>query len=186
MSSLPTVPKPGQKIPVSRIIEEIRTRTISGGGMGLVRHHGSGILIGKRPTALLSASRRGGLNLHPFKVSNATTEEDGAQVKVRFGMVNSTTPTIDDVPLDDVPAPLLAVVTGVIYLAVTVDEEDGSIITATVENAAELPENTATEGYLALATVTVEDDAVTAIAQSVTHSLEHRRCGTNDHHFWGL
>lgn len=119
----------------------------------------------------------------PFEVRNPT--EDEAKVRVHFGQVNSLTPTIDDVPLNAAEPPELEVVTGVVYLRVELDV-DGIATAATIANAAELPDDTATYAHITLATVTVAGSAVTAIHQAVTHSLMVRRCGVSEMHFWGV
>jgi hypothetical protein len=120
----------------------------------------------------------------PFEVYDASTLTE-AKVGVFFGDVHSITPTMGGIALDTVPPPTMAVITGEIYLRVDLDG-DGQVISASIGNAADLPANTETEGYRRLGTVTVTDVAVTAIAQAVTHSLEHQKCGTTVHNFWGV
>lgn len=123
---------------------------------------------------------------HPFRLRNAsTTAPAAAKVRVRFGQVNSITPTIDGVPLNAAEPPALTVVTGVIYLRVEVDVE-GVVTAATIASAAELPADTATYGHLTIGEVTVADNKITVGYQSVTHSLQHRRCGVREHHWWGV
>jgi hypothetical protein len=83
------------------------------------------------------------------------------------------------VALDTDPAPTLTVITGVVYLKVNLD---ANAIATSVEvlNAASLPASTATEGYITLATLTVAANAITALDQSVTHSLQFLRCNDQD------
>jgi hypothetical protein len=117
---------------------------------------------------------------HPFLVVDASTESPAAaKVTVIFGQVNSLTPTIATVALDTDPAPTLTVITGVVYLKVNLD---ANAIATSVEvlNAASLPASTATEGYITLATLTVAANAITALDQSVTHSLQFLRCNDQD------
>lgn len=187
--SLPNHIEPGSATSAdghNRLIEGIRGTELRGPG---IARRGGGTLLMPRPTGLDPAGpRMMPAGLFPFKVSDAS-DETAAQVRVRFGQVNSMTPTIDDgglVALDSDPAPVLGVVSGVVYLDLTLDEETGETTAAEVKSAGTLPAQTLTHAYLTLATVTVTGDAVTAINQAVTHSLGHRRCGVNDHHFWGL
>lgn len=113
----------------------------------------------------------------PFRVTDASTETT-AQVLVQFGQVRNITPTIATVALDDPAVGALAVVSGVIYLRVNL--VDGFPDTVEVLNAATLPAETETEGFLTLATVTVADGAVTAINQSVKNSQWYLRCNGQD------
>ncbi len=179
---LPREPRAGETLDfawgqqVIRYLRSITPRSgpgvrVNGGGGGTTF---SASIVARQPSAS-----------HPFKVLNASTATE-AKVRVVFGQVNSITPTIATVALGTDPAPELTVVSGVVYLKITVDEETGVVSTAEIGNAATLPASTVTEGYLTLAEVTVASDAVTAINQAVTHSLGSRRCGTNDYHFWGL
>lgn len=121
---------------------------------------------------------------HPFKVINRSTES-AMKVEVRFGQVNSITPTINGTDLDADDTPTLTVVDGVVYLDVTVDG-DGVAESVVVSSAVEIPEATATHGYITLASVAVEAGAVVTIYQSVTHSLGHQKCGATTHNFWGV
>ena len=121
---------------------------------------------------------------HPFLVSDVSTESV-AKVSVQFGQVNSVTPTIGGTALDNATTPELTVSTGVIYLKVEVDE-DGLIVAATIHNAASIPANDADFGHITLATLAVTGAAITALNQSVTHSLGHQKCGTTTHNFWGV
>lgn len=119
---------------------------------------------------------------HPFQVRSAGT---AAQVSVGFGQVNSITPTMGggyEVGSDD--PPVLAVATGVVYLAVILND-NGAITSASIHNDAKLPTADATHGYITLARVTVTKDAV-VVDQSVTHSLGHQKCGSKTHNFWGV
>ncbi len=170
---------------IAQIVRYLRANTVRAGA-GIVLQQGTnGVLVSvaesrsKSPKIELRISPE-----HPFRVTDASSEEDGPQVTIRFGQVNSITPTIDDTPLDEIPAPKLAVVSGVIYLKVTTDEE-GAVEAVEIESDETLPVASETEGYLTLATVTVADGAVTAINQSVMHSLQCLFCG-GKHIFGGL
>jgi hypothetical protein len=118
---------------------------------------------------------------HPFKVYNASSGSVPA-VRVRFGQVDSVTPTIVSVKLNDIDPPILRVSSGVVYLKVTVNK-DGAVTSAEIGNASELPKATDTEGYITLASIYVKEGVVTTISQSVTHSLQHMLCGINQHLF---
>lgn len=170
---------------INRIVDELGVRThgptVPG---GLVQQRGGGTVTLRRPRGLHPAPRLRVAVLHPFLVSDASTG-GSAYVRVRFGQVNSVTPTIGGTALDHASPPSLAVVSGVVYLVVTTDG-DGLVTAAGIGNAASLPASDATYGYLTLAAVTVSGGAVTALSQSVTHSLGHQKCGTTVHNFWGL
>ncbi len=121
----------------------------------------------------------------PFWVYDASTAI-AAKVGVFFGQVNSITPTIGGTALDDSTPPTLgSLVSGVVYLKVLLNT-DGTTASAEIHNAASLPAQTASAAYLTLATITVSGTTVTAINQSVTHSLGHERCGVSFQHFWGI
>jgi hypothetical protein len=185
------LPGPTQRgMPVSadaidRLVGEVTARTVAAGSPGgLAQQRGGGTVIFRRPRGLFPAAARGGAFAHPFRVADATTGGT-ARVAVRFGQVNSITPTIGGVALDYSTPPTLVVISGVVYLRVNLDG-DGLITSAIIGNAATLPAATSTEGYLTLATVTVAANAVASLAQSVTHSLGHQKCGSTVHNFWGL
>lgn len=161
-------------------------RSLAAGGNLIAGH---GLLKQAVPEgAMLSVlGGRGGASSapHPFQVLNASTATE-AKVKVTFGQVNSITPTIGGYALDADPddPPLLTVVTGVVYLAVILNVS-GAITSAGIHNAAALPDDDVTHGYLTLAVVSVDGRSTTEINQSVTHSLGHQKCGVR-HNFWGL
>ncbi len=171
---LPREPRAGDHLDGSwgaQVVRYLRSITLTGGPGVRVRQWGSGTTIEAASAALLAAAAS-----HLFQVENASTSTPAAKVRVRFGQVNSITPTIGGTALDADPAPTLTVISGVVYLQVNLDV-DGLVATAVIANGAVLPAQTDTEGYLTLATVTVAADAVTAINQSVTHSLQHLFCG---------
>jgi len=147
----------------------------------------SGVVVSWDPAAAGQANPARPTQIdHPFRLRNASTiSPAAAKVRVRFGQVNSITPTIGGVPLDAAEPPALTVVSGVVYLRVEVDV-DGLVTAATIASAAELPADTATLGHLTIGTVTVASNKITAGNQSVTHSLQHRRCGVSEHHWWGI
>lgn len=176
---LPREPRPGEQLDFvwgQQVVRFLRSIMPQSGPGVFVRRLASGT------TFEAAAAERAAAQKHPFQVFDASTAAPAAKVTVRFGQVNSITPEIDAVPLDDDPAPTLTVVSGVVYLQVNLDV-DGLVESAEIGNAAALPAQTETEGYLTLATVTVADDAVTAINQSVTRSLQHLYCGGQ--HVWG-
>lgn len=187
MSALPSPIERGQPVSadaLNRLADESRARTVTNGPL-MVQQRGRGSVILRRPTGLHPAPRRSAAFAHPFKVSNASAATPAAaRVKVRFGQVNNITPTINDVALGTTPEPVLSVATGVVFLEVTVDE--GEVTTVRVLNAETVPANTADKGHIVLAAVTVANNRVTAINQSVTRSLGHQKCGGTIHNFWGV
>lgn len=172
---------------LNRLSAEVAARTVVRSTLVNVRQHSGGTLLSRKPRGLEPGPRRGGtVSSHPFKVIDASTVgPDAAKVRVTFGQVNSITPTIATVALDNATTPELTVVSGVVYLKINVDGS-GLVTSVEVLNAASIPAETATEGYITIATVTVTSDAVTAINQSVTHSLGHQKCGTAVHNKWGV
>jgi len=178
---LPREPRAGDPLDGAwgaQVVRFLRSITPRSGPGVLVRQGAGGSVFEAAPGGKAQTV------LHPFHVSNASGGGD-AKVRVRFGQVNSLTPTIDEVPLNAAEPPELEVVTGVVYLRVELDV-DGIATAATIANAAELPDDTATYAHITLATVTVAGGAVTAIHQAVTHSLMVRRCGVAEMHFWGV
>jgi len=181
---LPREPRPGDKVDWAwgqQVVRYLRAITPLGGPGVRRRQWAGGTTLEAAPGVTLRDVAQG----HPFLVTDASTESV-AKVAVQFGQVNSITPTIGGVALDDASTPVLTVSTsGVIYLAVVVDV-DGIVTAVTVNNAATLPAADATHGYITLATVAVSGAAITALNQSVTHSLGHQKCGTDIHNFWGV
>lgn len=131
-----------------------------------------------------TGGRGGSSAAHPFQVLGANTSTE-PKISVVFGQVNSITPTIGGYAIGTDDPPALRVATGVVYLAVILNA-NGAITSASIHNDATLPTADATHGYLTLAMVTVTSNAVTAISQSVTHSLGHQKCGSKTHNFWGV
>lgn len=182
---LPREPRSGDPIDGSfgaQIVRYLRAITPRPSGSVRVRTTAGGTTF----DAALPARAGGSAQwTHPFQVLDASTATPAAKVTIRFGQVNSITPTIGGTAMDADPAPTLTVISGVVYLACTLNGA-GAITAAAIANAAAQPANDATHGYLTLATVTVASDAVTAINQAVTHSLQMRKCGVADMHFWGV
>lgn len=183
---LPREPRTGDRVEASTVAQIIRyLRSITPrGGLGV---RVSTTANGTTFSAAEQSAGRGGAaeGDHPFKVTDATDATNG-RVSVVFGQVNSVTPTIGGTALNAGPDPIvLANGTWVIYLKVTVDAE-GLITAAIIDATYPLPANDETYGHLTLAIVTVAANAVTAIHQSVTHSLGHQKCGVEVHNFWGI
>ena len=104
----------------------------------------------------------------PFTCSVAKDSSNNSIVYVEFGQVNNITPTIGGIQLDNSPAPYLAsVISGSIYLKVTIDNYYGNITSAEILNNAIVPTNTTTNGYLVLASVNVNGSSIT-IYQSIS------------------
>ena len=168
---LPAEPRSGGKLDASwgsQLIRYLRSVALRSSPTVRVSRTPGGVVL-----SVDGRSRVGFEVAHPFRVSDAR-DAGAASVTVRFGQVNSVTPAgIGE---------LLPVVSGVVFLKVTLDE-DREVISAEIANAAELPANTSTHGHITLATVAVEDDTVTSIDQSVTRSLQHMVCGAK--HIWG-
>ncbi len=107
--SIPSPAEKGQAIladEFNQLAAAIRSRSVSTGGQGLVQQRGTGTVILRKPTGLRPAPRRSsaGTFEHPFKVYDATDVSD-AKVTVRFGQVNSVTPTIASVALNGTTPP---------------------------------------------------------------------------------
>ncbi len=181
---LPREPRPGDNLDGAwgaQVVRYLRAITPRGGPGVRVAGSSGGTTFSAAPGGLAAVAAA-----HPFEVLDAsTTGPAAAKVTVRFGQVNSVTPTTGGSAPDADPAPALTVVSGVVYLRVNLDV-DGIVTSAEILSGATLPAQTETEGYLTLATVTVASDAVTAINQAVTHSLGHQLCGAAVHNFWGL
>jgi hypothetical protein len=164
---------------LNRLSQEVAARTVMGIG---VSQHSAGTLLARKLTGLDPAPRRGA-NSHPLKVIDASTGEPSpaAKVRVRFGQVNSITPSIGGIALDADPSdpPVLTVASGLVYLALVLSEA-GAITSASIHNDEELPATDDTHAYITLATVTVAANKVTAINQAVTASLQWLRCNGND------
>ncbi len=137
---------------------------------------------------MLSAAGAGGRGSpgasHPFQVLGANTSTE-PKISVVFGQVNSLTPTVGGYEIGTDDPPTLRVATGVVYLAVILNA-NGAITSTSIHNDASLPEADSTHGYITLARVTVTSNKVTALYQSVTHSLGHQKCGSKTHNFWGV
>lgn len=186
MLQLPREPRAGDKLDASwgaQIVRFLRSITPRSGPGVLVKLTANGATFsGAGPGNTTSEMT------HPFQVVDASTETQ-AKVRVVFGQVHSVTPTIGGDPLDADPddPPLLNVENGVVYLAVVLDADDDYAITsASIHCDGTLPDEDATHGYITLATVTVDDGVLTAINQSVTHSLGHQKCGEDTHNFWAV
>ena len=134
---------------------------------------------GPVPTALLSTPPSPVAASYPFKVQKSGT----ATVRVIFGQVNSITPTIGGTALDAATPPNLTITTGgVVYLECTINGS-GNVTAVAVKNASSLPAATSGYAYITLATVTYSGGAVTALAQSVTHSMQCAKCGATTYYF---
>jgi len=184
---LPTITEKGAPVSantINRILEEMAASNLRGSGVGLIGKHSGGTVIRRKPRGLAPAVNLGRAFAHPFLVYDASSGGT-PKVGVIFGQINSITPTIGGTALDNATPPELTVATGVVYLRAEVDG-NGLVIAVIVANAAALPANTSTYGYITLATVTASGTEVTAISQSVTHSLGHQKCGTTTHNFWGV
>lgn len=107
---------------------------------------------------------------HPFKLTL-----DGSSVNVRFGMVNSITPTgMDPIAGQDITAS-----TGYVVLAVTCNAS-GTATSAVITIESSIDADTSTVGHIALGYV---DDTAGTVSQSVQNSLQHQKCGTTTHLF---
>jgi hypothetical protein len=180
---LPREPRSGDRLDWAwgqQVVRYLRSITPTGGPGVRRRQWAGGTTFEAAPGVSFRAMDPG----YPFKVEDVSTETD-ALVSVQFGQVNSVTQTIGGVSLDNPTTPTLAVATGVVYLAVEVDE-DGLVIAATIHNAAAKPANDATHGYVTLASVAVSSGVITALLPSVTHSLGYQKCSATVHNFWGL
>lgn len=183
--SLPKELRKGQKLSADWLNQLLRYVG------GITLRSSPGVLVSISPngtTITITAKGRGGGSSenHPFRVINASTES-AAKVSVVYGQVKNITPTMGGTPLSSSAPPTMAVVSGTVYLDVTVDSSTGLPTSVAVGNAAATPADTSTHAYLTLAAVTVVGSAVTAINQSVTHSLGFQRCGSGTlYNFWGI
>jgi hypothetical protein len=138
-------------------------------------------------------ARRGRAVRKPLQVYAAPRIGEGPpRVSVQFGMVNALVPTFGGQPLTYTagtpPLPMSREITepGFIILAVNTDDE-GAAETAVINFAAEIPEDTEDRGHVVLAYVSVTGtgpNRSVSISQSVTHSLQHQKCGGTTH-LWG-
>lgn len=133
---------------------------------------------GPVPTSKLDSPSTSTTN-HPFRVRKASA----TQVIVVFGQVNSITPTISGVALNNSTAPKLTISTnGVVYLECSVDGS-GNITAVAVKNAASLPSATSSYAYITLASIALSGGSISSISQSVTASLQCAKCGTTTYYF---
>lgn len=143
----------------------------------------------------------GGKLIHPFQLTDASDEE-GAKVNIRFGLLNNLTPTLDDgvTELDTLTVieltPAATSGTWVIFMAVAIVDDD-SVQTPEIDYVYIVAQKDWTEagdggdpallGYQIIGEVDVvagDDEAdpptfdhVSEIRQNVTHGLKHTICG---------
>lgn len=142
----------------------------------------------------------------PFKIYQKDAEAEPLGVSVFYGTINSFVPKIGSTEISQ-PASASESGTGAgNEPALTVSSSDGEYIIqlkytpaqycgtdgtqsqsedAIIENVSTLTTDTASNGYIEIGKVKVEEGAITQIYQTVTHSLRHKSCGT-DHFFWGI
>lgn len=140
--------------------------------------------------------------VHPFQVTDAS-DEDGANIGIRFGLLNNLTPTLDDgvTELEDLITPIPLTPDGttgtwIIFMAVAIVDDD-SILVPEIDYVYIVAQKDWTEagdggdpallGYQIIAEVDVvagddmadppTTDHVTEIRQNVTHGLRHQICG---------
>lgn len=184
---LPREPRRGEPIDAAwavGIVRYLRAITPTGGGPITVSFTTAGAVISLGRTRSPGSTDNLAVQPFPFEVVDASSA-GAAKVSVTFGQVNSITPKIGGTALDAATPPLLTVITGVVYLNCTLDTA-GVVTAVVVANAATQPANTATHGYITLANVTVASNAITALSQAVSYSLQCRRCGVSDIHFWAV
>jgi hypothetical protein len=142
----------------------------------------------------------------PFKIYQKDRETNPLGVSVFYGTINNFVPKIGSTQIS-APVNASETETGVgNEPELTVSGSNGEYIIqlkytpaqycgtggtqsqsedAIIENVSTLTTNTASNGYIEIGKVKVEDGAVSQIFQTVTHSLQHKSCGT-DHFFWGV
>lgn len=197
---LPSPVTPGQPLSAkafNELLAYVRSLDLRGGPGIRVQRSMVGTTVSAaehpRPSAKLSL-------VHPFQVSNASTET-AAIVRVRSGSVNDVVAT-GIAPTDQ---SLAAAGTWRIYLDCTLSDDAEGTVTAVavaVVNG-DQPDNTRTHAYITLATATVvagetEGFVVSEVAQLVTHSLRFYACGRTEpteevptpedgsYNFWGV
>lgn len=168
-------------------LERLRQFAISSNvtsGGGLRKAFGGGSVFSIPETKRQRPSFGGATPTHPFKLSDATVGTT-LKVRVKFGMVNSLTPT----GMGGTDPDLLLTVTATKYVVLDVETDiDGLAITATITLETTVPDATSTHGYIALGlvTYTAAGGAVPAYItcnQSVAGSLWHQQCGATTHLF---
>lgn len=181
---IPREPRRGEPIDAewaAAVVQCLRSLVIGSSKSVMVRRTPSGTILEVTQPPISSAPASIPTT-HPFQVIDAS--DGSAKVRVVYGQVDGVTPTMAGSPLNTVPAPTLFVGSGLIVLRVSV--EDGFVESADILHVSELPEDTETEGHITLAELMVAGDSVSAVFQSVTHSLGHQKCGETMHNFWAV
>lgn len=136
----------------------------------------------------------------PFKLYQKDAEAEPLSISVFYGTINNFVPKIGTT---EISQPVSASLSGsgagnepevtvsgsgehIIQLKYTpVDNCGNGTEAAVIEGVTTLTDSTNTDGYIEIGKVKVEDGAITQIYQTVTHSLQHKSCGTT-HFFWGV
>tara|TARA_Y100000401_G_C8310179_1_gene219285 strand:+ start:390 stop:1028 length:639 start_codon:yes stop_codon:yes gene_type:complete len=137
----------------------------------------------------------------PFKIYQKDSEAEPLGVSIFYGTINNFVPKIGSTEISQPETtgnggtgagnePVLTVSSSdgdhVIQLKYTpIDNCGNGTEAAEIETESTLTTDTATNGYIEIGKVKVEDGAITQIFQTVTHSLQHKSCGTT-HYFWGI
>lgn len=177
MSTLPPNLSGGSPAPTHADFNALRKfameNSLTSGAPGLRRRaFGGGSLV----TPIQGRKMRGVLTPKTLFVYDNSTPSD-VKISVTFGQINGETPTIGGTAISATTPPSLAVVSGAVYLHVTVDTS-GVITALTIENSATMPDDTNTEGYLTLALVTVTGSSITSIQHAAWNLLQMQVCGS--------
>ena len=181
---------------LAQAIEEapIQKKIVAGKGIKVIEDANS-IIFEVLPSALTPTK------YFPFKIYQKDAEADPLGVSVFYGTINNFVPKIGSTEISH-PASITDSGTGAgNEPSLTVSNSDGEHViqlkytpvdncgngteAAEIETESTLTTDTATNGYIEIGKVKVEDGAITQIFQTVTHSLQHKSCGTT-HYFWGV
>jgi hypothetical protein len=182
---MPAGPKPifrrGEPIPAAslqRLVDEVWANRFLGISGGSAVQSPNGFHLAVAPSSSSGTSTE----ILPFAVRNATTEEDGARVRVYTGIIAALDPVAAG-PFstgDTTPKYVSITTGGVVYVALTCayDSASGlwSATSFTVGTATTLPAGNATTAYYPLKTVSYAAGELT-LAGGVTGNIGWQRCG---------
>ncbi len=182
----------------NKLLAAVRCLRLSSGPGLRVNTNTSGTVVSLGQLPLQSGAAGAGKLIHPFQITDAS-DETGAKVNIRFGLLNNITPTLDDGvtelgTLTEIElTPPATSGTWVIFMAVAIVDDDGVQVPEIdyVYIVAEKDWDETTDGgdpellgYQIIAEVDVVagdgdeiPDSVDDIRQVVTHSLRHQICG---------
>ena len=160
--------------------------TSGNGGGGLRKAFGGGTVFAY-PEKRRARPSLGSATTHPFLLSDGSVGST-LKVRIKFGMVNSLTPT----GMGGTDPDLLLTVTATKYVVLEVTTvADGIATSAAISLQTTVAADTATSAKQALGLVTYTAaagavPASIAFSQVVAGSLRHQRCGGAQHLFGGV